>query len=292
MFRSPRLPDGSFREAARYLLGFRLPDELSAESDIIRATSEIAALPLRLRTEGSITLSPAAVSRRPLKEILDEGCESRAVIVQEVQLWATLSRDDCAKIESNLPYLKPPLDMAEWQALAVTFTEAYYKPDLTEQGLAFLVALETLVTPSVRKRSRASSVQHYGALLAATEKSEQRHYTKLLRNAYEQRDVLRHGEADGSRIVKARQWLSQHWKELRDICRRAFQRALWLRNDGILSVPSGITAFIETEKAQASLQIWGIPIVTVGHLAVCEYLDLSRDFRVETTGSGSVHFNV
>lgn len=97
-------------------------------------------------------------------------------------------------------------------------------------------------------------------------------------------------EADPASIAASRQWLSGHWEELRDISRLSLQRALWLLANGKVSSLPDIAHFIRTQKA-AAIEIWDIPTRTFGHLSKLMVPNFT-DFEVETTGSGSVSFNV
>jgi len=287
LFHQPRLSDGSFKEVARFLLGFQLDENLQANNKAIIIAGEAFALPLRLMTKGSITVSPAVISKRPLREILVQGCESKALLTQRLHIIVSLSEGDCAEIQRNLPFLRPPVD---WQVVIDKYTEAYYKQDVVEQSLAFLVALETLVTPSSRSRDRSSKAQRYAALLASTGQSEQRCYRKLLKDAYKCRQDIWHGEADPALVAASKKWLSEHWEYLRDISRLSLQRALWLRANDKVSSLSDIAKFIDTQRSNA-IEIWDIPVWTIGSLSKL-WIPSFSDFEVEATGGASVSFNV
>lgn len=288
LFGMPRLPGGRFKEAARCLLAFKLGEGVAADGRIIKLTGEMLVLPLRVLTKGSILIAMASVSQRPLEDMLAQGCESLAPISNLVQAIADLSETDCAKIQTNLPCLR--LHKA-CVAPAIRFIEAYYKQDSVEQSLAFLVSLETLITPSDKRRVRSSDVVHYGALLASINESEQRSFRKLLQEAYEQRKVIRHGDANLTKYAGARDYLTTHWKDLQDVCRCAFQRVIRMWAACGWSSLSDVVPYLENRKNQATTDVWAIPICTAGTLRYIQELDLT-DFTVKTTGSGSVHFNV
>ena len=220
LFRSPRGPDGRFKEATRYLLGFELGNNRKIDTNLARNFGEAEVFTLRLLTKSTIRLSLAVFSHENLSVILAKGCHSIAPFAYPKHKTVILTECDCEQIEAQQQFLSPVIDL---QVPINQFVSASNTSNIIQGALEYLECIEGLTTPDhAEERGRSKIVAKYGALLASIIDIEETMFARLLTDAYKHRKAIRHGEQDIQRYTGANIWFSQHAEELAVICKRCF----------------------------------------------------------------------
>ncbi len=287
LFKMPRLPDGSFKEASRYLIGIQSDEDETMDTKFAKVIGELEIFPLRLMTEASICVGLGKISQTPLPELLRDGCQSVAPAMHPLHLTAHLDNKECELLEKNQALYTAPSDL---EPAVVTFVSACYESNAAKKGLGYLMSVETLVTPDFTgKRGRASETARFAGMLAASNDEEEKLYRSIVECGYKHRNVFHHGEIDLKKRQAAEEWFNSNAEILGTICRRVFQRVLCLRQSDMQYSLEWFRQFLASGKDSAKAQILRMPVFKFGRTSRLFFRDFTHS-QIRTSGSGSVEF--
>ena len=219
-------PDRPPRPVARWLLcaGFRSLEPIDLK--FVHTYLERVALPLRLGTPGTVLLDALRVQKAEVTDFIPHSSNSAAPEPYGLNTFVDLSERECRGMETiALPQLsyRPAYELA-----LMHFSVARKTIAPAEMCLELLVALETMFDPDNDARGRGDRVARRASAFAGTNVEQVRTFRKLLRQGYEHRNTLRHGERDALKTEAAKQWFQVHVMDLTVIAAWSFQRVLAL----------------------------------------------------------------
>jgi hypothetical protein len=247
----------------------------------IRGYAEKVVLPLRIGSPGRVIVGSGIFGREVGDEFLTEGTNQPAPVPSGSSWYADLSQEDSELLATWAPMLayEPKYELA-----LSYFTNAYYSSTLTEAGLAYLLALETLFAPNQEGRGRSDNVSLRASAFAATSKEQRRRMRSDIVMAYEHRGTPRHGENRLEVLDAAHQWFADKLPNLQCIAAWAIQRVLFLNRTVVDFDVLSFAGSIQQGNQQALNQIFHSPLfwVDTGR----ELIHLSPgDFRLAGGGT-------